>query len=103
MQAGRMDRRIKIERRVETQNAYGEAVITYDLLAELWAEKRFVSGREVFASNQFIEQGTVIYRIRYFKGVNEKCRIVDNEDTYDIVYISELGRREGLELTAKKP
>jgi SPP1 family predicted phage head-tail adaptor len=103
MQAGKMDRRVKIQRRVETQNAVGEAVISYTLLAEVWAEKKFVSGREIFTAAQFVPEGQVMYKIRYRPDVNEKCRIVDREDTYDIIYIAEVGRREALELTAKKP
>jgi len=103
MQAGRLDRRIKIEQRVETPNAVGEAVISYTLLADVWAEKKFMSGRELFTAAQFVPEGQVTYRIRYLNGVNEKCRIVDNEDTYDITYIAEIGRREGLAITAKKP
>jgi len=103
MNAGKLDRRIKIQRRVETQNAIGEAVISYTLLAEVWAQKEFLSGRELFTAAQFVPEGQVTYRIRYLKGVDEKCRIVDNEDTYDIIYIAEIKRREGLAITAKKP
>jgi SPP1 family predicted phage head-tail adaptor len=103
MQAGRLDRRIRIESRVETQNAYGEAVISYVLLAEVWAEKKPLSGNEIFTAAQFFPAGTVKYKIRYIPQVNEKCRIIENGITYDIVYIAEVGRREGLEITAKKP
>jgi SPP1 family predicted phage head-tail adaptor len=103
MQAGRLDRRIKIEQRVETQNSVGEAEISYVLLAEVWAEKKFMSGRELFTAAQFVPTGQVMYKIRYRSDVDEKCRIVDREDTYDIVYLADIGRREGLEITAKKP
>jgi SPP1 family predicted phage head-tail adaptor len=103
MQAGRLDRRVRIEQRVETQNAVGEAVISYVLLAEVWAEKKFLKGQELFTAAQFVPEGQVMYKIRYRSDVDEKCRIVDREDTYDIVYIAEIGRREGLEISAKKP
>jgi SPP1 family predicted phage head-tail adaptor len=103
MQAGKMDRRIKIERRVETQNAYGEAVITYQLLAEVWAEKKPLSGRELFTAAQFVPEGQIRYRIRFMDGVDEKCRITEGGMTYDVIHIAEIGRREGLEITAKRP
>lgn len=103
MQAGKLDRRIKIESRVETQNSVGEAVITYVLLAEVWAEKKPLSGRELFTAAQFVPEAQAKYRIRYLPQVNEKCRIVDNGVNFDIVYIAEIGRREGLEITVKRP
>ena len=103
MKAGKLDRKIKIESRVETQNDYGEAVISYVLLAEVWAEVLPLSGREFFTAAQTVPEVQLKIRIRYRTDVNETCRIVYNNVNYDIAYISEIKRREGLELVVKKP
>ena len=103
MNAGKFDRKIRIETRTETQNVFGEAVIGYSLFAEVWAEVKPLSGREFFISAQFVPEAQLKIRIRYLSGVDEKCRIVYEGTNYDILHIAELGRREGLEIVVKKP
>jgi SPP1 family predicted phage head-tail adaptor len=103
MKAGALDRRITIQDRVETQNSFGEAQISYNDVATVWAEVKPLTGREYFSAAQYVPEAKLKIRIRYRPGVTEKQRIMYQGETYDIGYIAEIGRREGLELIVKTP
>lgn len=103
MIAGKLDRRIRLEQRTETQNSFGEAVIAYTLFAEVWAEVLPLSGREFFVAAQFVPEAQLKIRIRWVDGLDERFRVVHEDVNYDILRIAELGRKEGIELIVKKP
>jgi len=103
MQSGKLDRRIEIQSRSVTQNSYGEAIISYSTVATVWAEVLPLSGRELFAAAQKYPEAQMKIRIRYRTGINETNRIVFESTNYDIIHISEIGRKEGLEFIVKKP
>ena len=103
MKAGNLDRRIRIETKSATLDSYGQQVVTWSLLAEVWAEIDPKSGREIMASMQTTPEQVKVFRIRYLPTVTETCRIVYRSEAYDILYIAEIGRQEGMEITAKKP
>lgn len=103
MKSGKLDRRITIQSRIETQNSFGEAVISYGTLAQVWAEVLPLSGRELFTAAQTFPEAQLKVRIRYRADVTEKNRILHDGISYDIIHIAEIGRREGLEMLVKKP
>ena len=103
MRAGKLDRRIRIESKSATLDSYGQEVISWVLVDEVWAEIMPKRGNEVMASMQTTPESTTIFRIRYLPAVNENCRIVYRSEAYDILYIAEIDRKEGMEITAKKP
>jgi SPP1 family predicted phage head-tail adaptor len=103
MKSGKLDRRIQIQQRVETQDSYGQAVISYSTIATVWAEVIPLSGRELFAAAQKYPEATMRIRVRFRTDVTEKHRIVFNSTNYDIIHIAEIGRNEGLEFIVKKP
>jgi SPP1 family predicted phage head-tail adaptor len=103
MRAGKLDRRIRIESKSATLDSYGQEVISWVLVDEVWAEIDPKRGNEIMASMQTTPEATKIFRIRYLSTVNENCRIVYRSEAYDIKYIAEIGRQEGMEITAQKP
>ena len=107
MRAGSMDRRIRIERAQRgARTASGQPTKTWLLQAEVWAEATPDRGQEAFRSNQFAAKAEIRFRIRFPANVDplpspsEDCRIVFEGKVFDIVGVTELGRREGLELWA---
>jgi SPP1 family predicted phage head-tail adaptor len=98
MRAGDLDRRIRIERREVSQQAYGEAQPTYTLLAETWARVAPLSGREYFAADQVIAEDFTEFRVRWLAGVDAQCRIIYNDNEYNVRAVHEIGRREGLRI-----
>ena len=103
MKAGKLDRRIRIETKTATLDAYGQETVTWYLLAEVWAEVIPTSGREMIASMQVTPEVMTKFRIRYLDGLKETDRIIYKNDEYEISHIAEMGRTEGMEIMAKKP
>lgn len=102
MQAGKLDRRIDIEQRTLTKNAYGEETETWSVWATVWAQKRPKTGREYFEAQQERAESEVVWRIRHRTGIKVgEMRVNDGTHTYDIESVIEMGRREGLELLTK--
>lgn len=103
MRAGRLDRRITLERNTPTQNSSGEEIEAWSVLATVWAETRPMRGAETFNAQQFLGKTPMTFRIRWstrVKVLNVEDRIVFDGRQYNILDIREIGRREGLEIDA---
>lgn len=106
MQAGRLDRRIRIEQKSVTQDlTYGTEVITWATLVETWANVQDVlpSKTETLERNALVMgTGQTRVRIRYRSGIDSSMRVVLIGDTERVMQIvggpAELGRKEGLEM-----
>ncbi len=101
MRAGELDRKIRLERLTSTQNDYGEPVESWVLIAEVWASRAQLSGSEVFDSDQLAALATFEFRMYYRSDIDATCRIVYNNQNYDIKAVQELGRREGMKVIAQ--
>lgn len=107
--AGKRDRRIKIERYTTTQNGLGEEIETWSALATVWANVVPISDGERIEAQQVNASISTRFTILYstdVDDVNPKDRIeypVGSGTYYDIYGVKELGRREGLEITATAP
>ena len=95
---GRMDRRITIERQVETVKPSGDVVRTWTTTALVWAEVIQQTATEFFTGYGEAETGSVIFRIRYLPGITTADRVTYNGSAYSLKEIKELGRYEALEL-----
>lgn len=100
MRAGRLARRITLLRQTETQGPDGAPIRTWSEVAKVWAELVPVGGRERLQAPQTIAERTARIRIRWRSDVDEQMRIRHDGRLWEIQGIAEIGRREGLELTA---
>ncbi len=103
MKAGKLDRRVQIKVKTSTRDSFGAEILTYSVLATVWAEVVPVSGREYFAAAQFIPEASLKIRIRFREDFDETAKIFYDGIDYDILYIAEVGRADGLEVLVKKP
>lgn len=105
MRAGSLDRRITLQRVVETQSGSGASTGTWLAVASVWAEKRPQGGTEAYREGQIQGWANVIWRIRYIQhGLDDptvKWRLLEGDRVYEILSISEIGRREGWELVTR--
>ncbi|CAD7335310.1 head-tail adaptor protein [Sphingomonadales bacterium 56] len=103
---GTLDRRIRIERRIVSQEAvYGTGGTSWDLHAEVWAQVRDVlpSRAERLDDNISILRRPARIRMRYRDDVTSDMRVKINGRTMRIVAgPAELGRREGIELMVEE-
>lgn len=101
--AGKLDRRISIVRDVETgRDAFNKPIIAEQSIT-VWASKEDIRDGERWAAQQVSAEVTTRFRIRYSSQVADldpRARIVFDGRVYAINAVKEIGRREGLEITA---
>ena len=114
MQAGKLDRRVRIERRTDTRDQYGQPIPTWAMIGkERWAQKSPLYGTERFISDQFVSREQVEFTVRWardLEDLNPKDRIVypvttapTDSQIYEIIAVNEIGRYEGLRImTARR-
>lgn len=104
MKAGALDRRITIQREVQTgTDAYNVPIMEWVDLATVAAAVTPVSDGERWRAAEVSAEVTTRFLIRYspqVADVNPKDRIRYEGRLYDIYGVKEVGRREGLEITA---
>jgi SPP1 family predicted phage head-tail adaptor len=99
--ARKFDRQIELLKRSENKNEYGEVVISWILVANLWAEWRPQTARELISSGQEQQTGQDIFVVRWSKDISSLNKIRFNNEEYDIANVMEIGRREGLQILGK--
>lgn len=96
-----MDRVIVIEQLLVTRGTQGGEEKKWVRFAKLWASVREVSGNDAFISEQNQAFVRTVFRIHFRSGIKSAMRIVYEGNIYDMKgKPKELGRREGLEITA---
>lgn len=104
LRAGDLNRRITIERFTSTQDSgSGEEVRTWFTHATVWASKWDVSDGERIAAAEVQASITTRFVIRFssqVSDVNPKDRIAFEGRSYAIEAVKEIGRREGIEISA---
>lgn len=101
MLAGKLDRKILVQSVTNPQNTFGEAVKTYTDFWETNASVRSLSGREFFEAQAVHAEEVLEFTTRFKEGVKREMRLVYNDVNYDIINVSEIGRKVGLKLLAK--
>ena len=98
MQAGKLDRRITIEREGETVDGNGTVVTAWTPIATVPAQRVQQSTDEFLETFGDDVKTAIVFRIRYRPGVQMTDRIVYQGTAFDLVELKEIGRRVGLEL-----
>lgn len=99
MDPGNLDRRITIQAPTRSRNSLGEEVQSWSDTAEVWAEVKPLTGRELFQAQQVVEQATHQVTIRYRAGITSDMRVVrDGGGILNIAFAQEINRREYLQL-----
>ena len=90
-------------------NAFGERLSdrTAEIRHPVYASRREVGGGETLADQQEQATSKTVFRIWYRPDVTETWKVWETGPgaagtTYDIDAIKEIGRREGLEITATR-
>lgn len=98
MPAGRLDRRVTLQRPVEIQDSAGAVTLSWITDVTVWAGRRDIRAREFIAADTTIADTEAVFTIRWHSAVRVRWRLLENDRSYDITGIAEIGRREGLEL-----
>ena len=101
MRAGEMDRVIVIEQLLVVRGSQGGEDKKWIRFARVWASVRELAGSDAFISEQTHAFIRTVFRIHFRPGIKSSMRINYEGDIYDMQgKPKELGRREGLEITA---
>jgi SPP1 family predicted phage head-tail adaptor len=101
LRAGLLDRRVRLERRVEETDDSGQSRPRWLPLAEIWARVEPLGEREGFGQQQWVATGDVRFTIRWRDDVTPLHRVVHEGRAYDVVSVAEDGRREALLVVAR--
>jgi SPP1 family predicted phage head-tail adaptor len=97
--AGAFDRRITIQRAVETRDAGTNAVVTTWAahLADVPASVKTVAGREFLEGNQIVAERRAVFTVRH-ADLRVTDRVIFDGADFNVTDIREVGRRRFLEL-----
>ena len=105
MDAGKFDRRVTFEKKVETQNDYGELEASWQFVATVWARRLSSKGREFYSGGQILGANDLGIQVRYSPQVAELTqldRFIYKGKAYNIKSIDEVERREYLTILANE-
>lgn len=103
IEAGSLDRRIRIERATTSKDSFNADVEVWAPLATVRASKSDVPDSEKWRAAEVSARITTRFRVRWSAVVaivDERDRIICDGRAYDITHIKEIGRRVGREITA---
>ena len=98
-QSGQLDRRITIQSFTESTDDFGEVILSFTTLANVWAKvvetgAHFGEGEE---GNQMVATKRVEFFIRYRSDINEQMQIVYDNKTYTIEAILNADARKSFQ------
>lgn len=101
VRAGKLDRRLRLERYAETgRNELNEPIKGWSEIATVWAQQRPNRGDERFSSGQLSGQIVMTFHIRWRSDLTRQDRLIYEGRAYNIKDLRELGRRVVLEIDA---
>jgi SPP1 family predicted phage head-tail adaptor len=104
MQAGLLDRIVELQTYTSTQDASGQPIETWTLLAKVYADVRPMPARERYSTagaDRKIGVWAATVIIRWIDGLTMRNRIIYDNKTWDVVGVREIGRHEWLELSVE--
>ncbi len=90
--AGELTERVVIQQPTDTQNAVGEATLSWSTFATVWAKVRAMSGREAERYGQVVGISGHVLTIRALPGITTAMRVVYRSRTLEIGAINEFDR-----------
>lgn len=118
MRAGRLDRKITIQRKAVTLSATGAQIETWSAIKHRYsASVGELKGDERFVDPQWLAKEKVVFRIRWSQAIatlNPQDRVLypppaDQDEQnpafntiYEVMAVHEIGRREGLQIKAAR-
>jgi len=94
--AGKLDRNILFQKVEESSNVMNEKVPTYTKAFDTFAKVMETEGKEGYEGDQKQDRSDIKLKIRYREDITRESRFVYKGETYDVVGIKELGKRDAL-------
>ena len=102
MRAGKLDRRVTVQKRDLTQSETGEQLEGWIPLMTLWMGKRDVRATEKFTGTERVAEIDTVFKARFLPLMRDlkpdTHRLVYRGRIHEIMGVTELGRTEGVEI-----
>lgn len=100
---GQLDRRLRLLKAQQVQDpSSGEVTTSWITVATVWAARKQLSGREVEIAAATKSAEELRFRIRYRPGIVTTMRVECEGSSYAIVRVEEIGRRQWLDVYARR-
>jgi SPP1 family predicted phage head-tail adaptor len=103
--SGPRNRRITIERRTYTTDSFGGEIVAWiEVGSGWWVSSLPVKDSEAFRNSE--ATATITHRFQMlwsataWAEIDPRCRITFDGRLYDVVAVKEIGRRDGIEISA---
>lgn len=83
--AGELNKKVTLQHKNVTKNAFGEEIVTWSTIASVWASIQSIKDREYFESQQIQNELTTRIIIRYRTGLKPYDRVVYGKRIFEIV------------------
>lgn len=100
MNAGMFDRVISLYKIVVGKGKFKDTIRTKTKFGTARANVRYLRGSEALSMNEITEIKALQFNIRYRADISHTTFISYEGKMYDIITIEEVGRKEGLKITA---
>ena len=102
MNPNKLDSRISIEALSGTLDTNGQRTDVWTTrYASIPANVAPSGGREFLRASRVFETASAVFMIRYRTGITQQQRVLHEGKRYNILAIDQLGRRDGLLITAQ--
>lgn len=102
MNAGSLNRRIRIEAPSQTQDEAGQPVDGWALVAEVWADIRLLGGLESIRAGAVTSSTQASIRIRWRTGLDAGMRVMHGGAAYNIRSVNpDWGSRQFVDLVCE--
>ncbi|MEG2117355.1 MAG: phage head closure protein [Clostridia bacterium] len=89
MMIGKLNRRIQVLKHIETQDEFGQSVVSWEVVARAWANIVPKSGGEIFNFQRIMTKSDVVITMRYDKEITVQHRVKYLDKTYEIVAVQD--------------
>lgn len=101
MNSGKLDRRVDLLAPSPVRDASGSVADEWRTAATVWAEKVEQGGREFRAAGALNAETTALFTLRWRADVNPGWRVSMDGREWEILAVSEIGRREFMRVQAR--
>lgn len=102
MDAGKLNQRINIEQRTSDQDAAGQPVETWSLVAAVWASIKYPTGLSAIKADADTSVVKASIRIRRRSGLNAGMRVVQTSAIFDIKAVLPAEDRQFIDLVCER-
>lgn len=96
-----LNHRINIEQRAAGEDALGQPVETWELVAAVWADIKHLSGLSAIKAGADVSLVQASIRIRHRTGIDAGMRVTHGGQQYDIKAVLPDGKRQYLDIVCQ--